>query len=205
MGPSLIFPKDWLQQSECRRVRAAGDFMHGNRDAVTLVKGAEPKIVPLHAPGRFAWGGAALEVLAPTPDYVPVGEPKNNDSLVMRVQFGERSFVLTGDVERAIEQEIEGGMGHSDVLKVAHHGSKTSSTPALLDSLHPVFALISNGFENSYGHPHPDILARLAERGICVLRTDALGLISIRTDGRRLQVETGKWEHPRTIAAVFSE
>ncbi|MEO8369860.1 MAG: ComEC/Rec2 family competence protein, partial [Candidatus Solibacter sp.] len=108
------------------------------------------KIVPLHAPGRFLWGGAAIEVLAPTVDYVPVGEPKNNDSLVMRVQFGERSFVLSGDVERSVEQEIVGGMGHGDVLKVAHHGSRTSSTETFLGAVNPGFAVISAGFENSY-------------------------------------------------------
>ncbi len=115
-------------------------------------------------------------------------------------------MLLTGDIERQVEAELLSGnlIERTDVLKVAHHGSKTSSTAALLDSVHPAFALISDGFENSYGHPHHDILARLAERGICVLRTDALGLVSIRTDGHRLQVTTGRWEGASGVAPVFS-
>ena len=155
----------------------------------------------------FAYGGATLQVLTPSLDYAPASAPKNNDSLTLRVRFGERSVLLTGDIERQVEAELlaQNLIGRTDVLKVAHHGSKTSSTAALLDSLHPAFAMISAGFENSYGHPHPDILARLAERGICVLRTDALGLVSIRTDGRRLSVSTGKWEGRGKVAigAVF--
>ena len=70
----------------------------------------------------------------------------------------------------------------------------------------PNIAMISAGFENSYGHPHPDILARLSERGVCVLRTDALGLVSIRTDGHRIVVGTAHWSpssyalSPSTVA-----
>jgi competence protein ComEC len=78
----------------------------------------------------------------------------------------------------------------ADVLKVAHHGSRTSSTEEFLDALHPWFAVISVGFENSYGHPHPAIVDRLAGRHATILRTDRDGLITIRTDGRRLRVET---------------
>ena len=92
------------------------------------------RIMPIRAPSRFAFGGAAIEVLAPTPDYVPVDEPKNNDSLVMRVTFGQRSFFLSGDVERPIEQEMAytNELRPTDVLKVAHHGSRTSSTEEFL-------------------------------------------------------------------------
>ena len=78
----------------------------------------------------FAFGGAQVEILAPGPDYQPEAEPKNNDSLVMRIRFGATSFLLTGDMERQIEQQLlsEGLLGHDDVLKVGHHGSRTSST-----------------------------------------------------------------------------
>jgi competence protein ComEC len=108
---------------------------------------------------------------------------------------GERSALLTGDIERPVETDLlsENLVEHADILKVAHHGSKTSSTAAMLDAVHPAFAMISAGFENSYGHPHPDILARFAERGVSVLRTDALGLISISTDGHRIGVAAAHW------------
>jgi beta-lactamase superfamily II metal-dependent hydrolase len=117
-------------------------------------------------------------------------KPKNDDSLVMRFQFGSTSFLLTGDMEKKIEQQLyyEGLLQRSDVLKVAHHGSRTSSTPELLDAVHPALALISDGFENSYGHPHPFTLSALDTRHVDVYRTDERGLISISSDGKRLRV-----------------
>ena len=149
-------------------------------------------IVPMQAGKCFAFGGGKIEVLAPAADYVAAGTPKNNDSLVMRLAYGQRSFLLTGDVERPIEREMTaaGAVRAADVLKVAHHGSRTSSTEEFLDAVHPAFAVISAGFENSYGHPHPAILERLSDRHAEILRTDQSGLITIRTDGRRITVET---------------
>ena len=150
------------------------------------------RIVPLRAPAKFAFGGADIEALAPSSDYVPADEPKNNDSLVLRVTLGQRSLLLTGDVERGIEQEMQrtSELHPTDVLKVAHHGSRTSSTEEFLEALQPEFALISAGFENSYGHPHPTVLARLREHHAATLRTDLDGMITIRTDGRKLSVAT---------------
>ncbi len=153
------------------------------------------KIMPLRRGEPFAFGGAMLHVLAPEADYAPGAAPKNNDSFALRIVYGQRSALLTGDIERPVESELvaDGLLEHADILKVAHHGSKTSSTPAFLDLAHPAFALISAGFENSYGHPSPVILQRLQERGACVLRTDALGLVSIRTDGHHVRVSTAHW------------
>jgi competence protein ComEC len=153
---------------------------------------AGTRVRPLAAPARFAFGGAEIEVLAPLPGYLPADTPKNNDSLVLRVRYGAHSFLLTGDVERQIELWMlaENEVRRTDVLKVAHHGSRTSSTELFLDAVRPTFALISAGFENSYGHPNRDVLGRLAQRGAAVLRTDLDGLVTIRSDGRRLHVET---------------
>jgi competence protein ComEC len=141
-----------------------------------------------------------VEVLAPAADYVAPDTPRNNDSLVMRLAFGRNTFLLTGDMERQVEAQLsaDGHLSHVDVLKVPHHGSKTSSTADLLDALRPEFAIISDGYGNSYGHPHPDVLARLTERGASVLRTDRDGLVSIRSDGRRLYVDTGRQNAPAT-------
>ena len=153
------------------------------------------RIVPLHRGQRFNYGGAVLEVLAPSLDYVPKVAPHNNDSLAFRVTFGRHSFLLSGDIERQIEAELiaEGLVRKTDVLKVPHHGSKTSSTAAFLDLLRPAFAVMSAGFENSYGHPHPEVLERYEERQACVLRTDLDGLVTVRSDGRRLQMDMGRW------------
>ena len=153
------------------------------------------RIVPLHRGQRFRYGGAELEVLAPSLDYVAKEAPHNNDSLAFRVTFRRHSFLLSGDIERQVEAELvaEGLLRQTDVLKVPHHGSKTSSTAAFLDLLRPAFAVMSAGFENSYGHPHPDVLERYQERQACVLRTDLDGLVTVRSDGRRLQMDMGRW------------
>ncbi len=79
---------------------------------------------------------------------------------------------------------------HADVLKVGHHGSNTSSIEPFLDAVAPIFAVISDGFENSFHHPHPLVLERLESHRATALRTDLQGLITIRTDGKRIWVET---------------
>jgi competence protein ComEC len=111
------------------------------------------------------------------------------------VTLGRHSFLLSGDIERQVEAELvaEGLLHKTDVLKVPHHGSKTSSTAAFLDLLQPAFAVMSAGFENSYGHPHAEVLERYAERQACVLRTDLDGLVTVRSDGRRLRMDMGRW------------
>jgi competence protein ComEC len=150
------------------------------------------RIIPMTAPHRFSFGGAEVEVLAPLPGYVPSATPRNNDSLVLRVRYGRHSFLLPGDVERQVESRLlaENELERDDVLKVAHHGSRTSTTEDFLNAVAPMFAVISAGYGNSYGHPHPDIVARLERHGVVALRTDQHGLITIRSDGRRLDVKT---------------
>jgi competence protein ComEC len=140
----------------------------------------------------FAFAGTTLQVLAPGPDYAPDTTPKNDDSLVMRIRFGSTSFLLTGDMEKKIERELAdaGLLEHDDVLKVGHHGSRTSSTPQLLDLEHPAFGIISAGFDNSYGHPHPLIVKALHDRKIAVFRTDDMGLITLVSDGKWLRFDT---------------
>jgi len=161
--------------------------------------GSHVKVVPLSASRRFDFGGAEIEVLAPPSDYFPAEAPADNDCLVMRVRFGQESFLLTSDLERRVERRIlnDGAPMRSDVLKVAHHGSRTSSTEAFVAEVQPQYAVISVGLDNSYGHPNTDVLERLRRHGAVILRTDQDGLISIRTDGRRLFVDTNRWRAAR--------
>jgi competence protein ComEC len=160
---------------------------HARRDGV--------RIVPLHRGQCFNYGGARLEVLAPSLEYEPKEAPHNNDSLAFRVTYGRHSFLLSGDIERQVEAEMvaEGLLHKTDVLKVPHHGSKTSSTAPFLDLLQPAYAVISAGVENSYGHPHAEVIERYEERQACVLRTDTDGLITVRSDGRRLRMNMARW------------
>ncbi len=132
----------------------------------------------------FDLGGAKVEVLFPPRDW-PVGlEPKNNDSMVLHVSYGGTSVLLEGDAEKAVERRIARlHPEHADLLKVGHHGSATSTTPEILASTKPNFAVISVGFHTSYGLPKPDVLTRLAAAGVHVYRTDLDGAVTFYLDG----------------------
>jgi competence protein ComEC len=156
----------------------------------------------MRASAPFPFGGATIEPLSPPGDYSTV-RPGNNDSLALRISYGSRSFLLTGDMERPMERRLlsDARLAHADVLKVGHHGSKTSTTQEFLDVASPSIALISAGFDNSFGHPHRDVVARLAERHTAILRTDLDGLVTVRTDGRRLWFDETAWESSPATAA----
>ena len=145
---------------------------------------------------EFEWGRARWRVLSPPAGYLPAGRARNDDSLVLEAAFGRHVFLLTGDIEMRMEKRLarNGRLSRVDLLKVAHHGSRTSSTEELLAATRPVFAIISAGFENSYRFPHRETLERLAAAGSRVLRTDEAGLIQVRSDGRRLRLDTWFWE-----------
>jgi len=139
----------------------------------------------------FSEDGVALKVLWPEDDS-DVPAAKNDDSLVLRLTDGDESFLLAGDVERPSERRILSDEQPVDVnfLKVAHHGSKTSTTEPFLSAAHPEFAAISVGRENSFGHPSPEVTQRLAAAGVRVFRTDRDGAITLSTDGRSLSAST---------------
>jgi competence protein ComEC len=173
----------WLgaagESPEWRRVRALANFL-GIR------------IRKLREGGPFAWGGATVQVLAPLADYEATDKPQNNDSLVLRVEYGATSFLLAGDMEKRVEEQLyrRGLLRAADVLKVGHHGSRTSTNPDLLSAVHPAFAAISVGRNNTYGHPHPLVLQALQQHHVAIYRTDRQGLIRMASDGRRIRIET---------------
>jgi len=143
----------------------------------------------------FDFSGTTVTILSPPEDYA-AAKLGNNDSLAFRVSFGTRSFLLTGDLEKPMEARLlaDDLATHADVLKVGHHGSRTSSIQPFLDAVSPSVAIISAGFENSFGHPHPDVLKRLADRHIAVLRTDLDGLVTVSTDGQRIWFNQMAWQ-----------
>ena len=117
---------------------------------------------------------------------------KNDDSLVMRLTDGSESMLLAGDIERPSERRIlaEDQDVGVNFLKVAHHGSKTSTTDAFLTAVHPAFAAISVGRDNSFGHPSPEVIDRLEAAGVRIYRTDRDGAITATTDGHSMSVST---------------
>jgi len=119
-------------------------------------------------------------------------ERPNNYSAVLKVQYGSTAFLLTGDAESVSEQEMiaSGANLKADVLKVGHHGSKSSTTQAFLSSVSPKYAVISCGAGNSYGHPHQEVLDRLKKAGVQTYRTDTQGTVIITSDGKTLTIKT---------------
>ena len=119
-----------------------------------------------------------------------VASGDNNQSTVLHVRYGDADFLLTGDIERAAERVLVDAVGslEADVLKVAHHGASTSSSPEFLAAVKPQVAVISAGLGNAFNHPRDDVLRRLRAAGARVFRTDLAGDVVVRTDGHVITV-----------------
>jgi competence protein ComEC len=156
------------------------------------VAGARVPLRTLQRGERLELDGVRLEVLAPFPEARAAPRSSNNDSLVLRLSYGARAFLLTGDIEREAEARLvaAGDELRADVLKVAHHGSRTSSTAEFLARAAPRYAVISAASPSPFGHPHAEALDRLRQTGARILQTSACGAITISTDGRDLRVAT---------------
>jgi competence protein ComEC len=139
---------------------------------------------------RTVWDGVTIEVLGPSPSGPPPLRTRNDDSVVILARLGVVCFLLTGDLEAAGEGPL--APPSCLVLKVPHHGSRTSTSPALLAEARPRIGLVSAGARNRFGHPHPEVLERLAGAAVRVLRTDQEGTLRLSTDGRRLWLRTGR-------------
>jgi competence protein ComEC len=126
----------------------------------------------------------------------PLGDPtnweSNSASIVALLEYGDTSFMLTGDAGINTEEYLVSSYGDylkSDVLKLGHHGSKTSSGDVFLDTVRPHTAVVSAGQDNSYGHPHPSVVSLLEERDIKILETAKEGTIIFKSDGERVWLE----------------
>lgn len=129
--------------------------------------------------------------LNPGPACISSADP-NAHSVVLKLTFGQISFLLPGDIEADVEDRLVAGGSDlpATVLKSAHHGSKTSSSADFLAAVDPQLVLISVGVDNSFGHPSPEVLQRYADLGVPVFRTDERGAIEVTTDGKQLWLET---------------
>jgi competence protein ComEC len=150
------------------------------------------RVESLRAGRTLIWGGARARVLhPPEPDWERP-RVRNDDSVVLEVTYGEAAILLTGDISADIERAILPQLSPAviRILKVAHHGSRTSTSSSLLEAWRPQLALISAGRGNTFGHPAPEVLQRLAAIGATVLRTDLHGQITVETDGRTVRTRT---------------
>ena len=151
--------------------------------------------IPLHLIGAgdvLRFGEATANVLWPFPAEDANAPSRNNDSVVLRLQFGERALLLTGDIEMAGESRMLRANENlrADVVKVAHHGSKTSSTESFISAVKPRFAVISVGQTSIFGHPNKEVVERWKNSGAQVLTTGNSGTITVTTGGRDLELET---------------
>ncbi|MBQ8833349.1 MAG: MBL fold metallo-hydrolase [Oscillospiraceae bacterium] len=154
--------------------------------------------ITIPSPGdTFTLGGAEITVLGPVKSYAET----NDTSIVVRVDYGNNSFLFTGDMETAAENDMldywEGRINWNvDVLKVGHHGSDTSTGYRFLYEVDPTYGVISVGAGNSYGHPHEEPMSRLKDAGVVLFRTDELGTILAHADGTEI---TFTWENQNAV------
>ena len=161
------------------------------RQALAIARQRGVRVIHMKEGDTFARGIVAGNILWPeeTSEHETA---KNDDSLVLRLTDGSQSILLSGDIERPSERRIlaENEIVEANFLKVAHHGSKTSTIEPFLSKSHPGFAAISAGRDNSFGHPSPEVVERLKAAGVCVFLTDRDGAITATTDGHTLSVST---------------
>lgn len=141
---------------------------------------------------RLQFGDAHVEVLHPGPVVGDTTRSGNSDSLVLRIVYGNRAFLLTGDIEAQAEKEVvyHSGTLRADLVKVAHHGSRTSSTAEFVNSVQPEYAVIPVGRSSPFGHPHPEVVERWKAAGAKLITTGEMGTISVSTDGRDIVIRT---------------
>lgn len=148
------------------------------------------KVRMLSRGDQLMMGEIPVRVLWP-----PADEPmrkSNLTSLVLLVEHGSKRFLFTGDIDKTVEARLaqDPTVGHVDVLKLAHHGSRTANSADFLQQTRPAIALVNAGFANTFNHPHPDTVGRLNELHAVVFRTDRMGQTTVLSDGRRLFTDT---------------
>jgi competence protein ComEC len=138
------------------------------------------------------FGDVSIDVLWPLPDNNTGAPWRNNDGTVLRLRYGNKAFLFTADIEKEAETKLvaEGAELSSNIVKVAHHGSRTSSTPAFVNATRASLAVISVGRTSIFGHPNKEVVERWRASGAQVMTTGEKGTISAVTDGRELTLST---------------
>lgn len=151
------------------------------------IQASDAKVVSSKVGASYTLGSATFDILGPVTNDA---EDINNMSVVVKLTYGENTFLFTGDAEKEEEREIitTGADLDCDVLKVGHHGSGTSSGTNFLDAVTPEICVIQVGADNDYGHPHENIVERIMKYSDEVYRTDICGSIVIGSDGKNLDI-----------------
>lgn len=173
---------DWLIQTAADSNSPAATAF----GAAAQVEGAN--IINAQAGQVFQLGASTtVRILSPQGDTT--NWENNTASVVVQIVYGDIEFMLTGDAPISIEEYVAGKYGNSlesEVLKLGHHGSKTSSSEIFLDAVSPEFAVVSAGKDNRYGHPHNEVIKRAGEAGALIVSTAESGTITFQTDGMKV-------------------
>jgi competence protein ComEC len=161
-----------------------------------------PWHVPCHAGQAWTWDGVRFAMLHPDADAGRDAVRRTNSlSCVLKISAGERSVLLTGDIEAREEAALvarDPTALRAEAVLVPHHGSRTSSTAAFLDAVGARLAIVAAGYRNRFGHPRPDVVARYTDRGVTVLRTDRGGRIRLDLSPVALDAHSFRTTHRRT-------
>ncbi len=166
------------------------DMKSSSKTYKQLISAINEKDIPIiegYAGLDFSFGPSVCTIVSPQED---ANKDANNESIVIFLDYGETDFLFTGDIEAWGEEAIlsEGYTIDADVLKVAHHGSRGSTTEEFLSAVSPEYAVISCGTGNTYGHPHDEALELLSRHGIETYRTDIIGDVVFYADGHELSL-----------------
>ena len=175
MGTKVLVIPEYL--SEEAALATAGDWVGKTDTPIAITRAGE----------TFALGEATITVLHPAAENQI--DDMNDLSLVLKVNYGGKTMLLTGDISQTVEEQLL-DIGHMDVLQVAHHGSYTSSSAVFLQAISPHYALISCGKDNDYGHPHDVVLSRLKDAGAAIYRTDETGTLVVHIHEGQISVKT---------------
>lgn len=172
-GRTPLADKDFAELNEILQKREI--------ETITISQGDELEI-----------GGAKIQILFPEKDESEKAISDNNHSVVLRIVFGAKKFLFTGDIEKKAEEKLlqNPAFLKSDVIKVAHHGSRTSSTLEFIEATEAEYAIIPVGRKSIFGHPHEEVVERWLNANAKIKRTGERGTISVSTDGKDLQIET---------------
>lgn len=169
----------------------------GWRRATAALASAKVVRRSLAAGAALSWEGVRLSVVSPRPPPSPPARVRNEDSLVLELSFGSVRLLLTGDLAGEAERML--AVRSADVLKVPHHGSASSSSPAFVSAVRPRLAIVSCGGSGAFGSARPEVVGRYADAGALVLRTDRDGTVDIATDGSRLWLRSAREPQERRI------
>jgi len=179
------------------RQAVVGYAVPDEREFKRFARAAAERRTPLYsvaAGERFEIDGVTIEVLWPPPANGREVTSGNDDSVVLRLVYGSVSILLAGDIEQSAEASLvqSGANLRADLLKVPHHGSRTSSTEEFIDAVKPKYAVISVGERSRFGHPHASVVNRYLMREVKVFQTGRDGMVTVETNGSTLDLRAYK-------------